>query len=86
MAVLEVQRYMDDVPLDKKENSLEWWRHLEHVYPNLAVVVRKKCNFVATSVPCERVFSKTGNLLSERRTRLTTSKIKQIMFLNMNLL
>ncbi|XP_050676592.1 zinc finger BED domain-containing protein 6-like [Leptidea sinapis] len=43
-----------------------------------------RCNIVATSVPCERMFTKTGSILSERRTRLTTSKVAQIMFLNVN--
>lgn len=84
LAVLEVQRYMDDIPLDHKVNSLEWWKSHVHVYPNLAVLVREKCNFVATSVPCKRVCSKTGNILAQRRTRLTTSKVKQMIFLKMN--
>jgi len=39
---------------------------------------------VATSVPSERVFSKSGQLISERRSRLTSKNVQMIMFLNGN--
>ncbi len=41
------------------------------------------CN-VATSVPCERIFSKTGNILTEKRKRLKSKKVSQIVFINYN--
>lgn len=84
-AITEVQRYMDEEPLDRKKNPLKWWKENCHFYPNLSHVVRTRCHVVATSVPCERVFSKAGCLISERRTRLTTKKVKELMFLNMNI-
>lgn len=40
---------------------------------------------IATSVPCERVFSRAGQVVTEKRSRLTTSKISQILFLNHNM-
>lgn len=39
----------------------------------------------ATSVPCERIFSKTGQIISERRNRLSHNKVEKIIFLNANL-
>lgn len=33
---------------------------------------------MATSVPYERVFSKTGQIISEKRNRLTSSKASEI--------
>ncbi|KAJ8709373.1 hypothetical protein PYW07_009199 [Mythimna separata] len=83
-AVIEVQRYLELPILGRKENSLEWWRTFEHSFPNLAVLARRRLNFLATSVPCERLFSKAGNILNERRTRLGVRKVQQLLFLNSN--
>lgn len=84
MAMQEIHRYLEDIPISRKENPLLWWKNHIHAYPNLSYLVRTKCNMVATSVPCERIFSKTGIILSERRTRLTSRKVQQLTFLNMN--
>ncbi|KAJ8729014.1 hypothetical protein PYW07_006710 [Mythimna separata] len=77
-AVIEVQRYLELPILGRKENPLEWWRTFEHSFPNLAVLARRRLNFLATSVPCERLFSKAGNILNERRTRLGVRKVQQL--------
>ncbi|CAI6353002.1 unnamed protein product [Macrosiphum euphorbiae] len=39
----------------------------------------------ATSVPSERVFSKAGQVLTQRRSRLTTSKVEKLIFVQANL-
>ncbi|XP_049877872.1 zinc finger BED domain-containing protein 4-like [Pectinophora gossypiella] len=83
-AILEVQRYLDLPPLGRVEDPLQWWHTFQHSYPHLAVLARKKLNFLATSVPCERLFSKAGNILNERRTRLGVRKVQQLLFLNFN--
>ena len=36
----------------------------------------------ATSIPSERLFSKAGQLLSERRSRLKPKNVDKILFLN----
>ncbi|KAL0808545.1 hypothetical protein ABMA28_012990 [Loxostege sticticalis] len=83
-AILEVQRYLDLPVLGRKENPLEWWRTFQASFPNLAILARRRLNFLATSVPCERLFSKAGNILNDRRTRLGVRKVQQIIFLNSN--
>lgn len=55
-AILEVQRYLE-LPLIEKKKPSEWWRTFKHSFPNLAALARKRLNFMATSVPCERLFS-----------------------------
>ena len=37
---------------------------------------------MASSVPAERVFSKAGELLSKKTTRLKDNKVNKILFLN----
>lgn len=83
-AVQEVQRYFDDKPIQRKEDPLAWWKDHVKVYPNLATLARTHLAMVATSVPCERMFSKAGIILSDRRTRLQTRKVKELIFLNAN--
>lgn len=36
----------------------------------------------ATSVPCERIFSSAGLVLSDRRCRLKSEKVNMLLFLH----
>lgn len=83
-AIVEVDRYLEEPLLKRSENPLEWWRKNAYNYPHLSELVKLKFGTVATSVPCERLFSKSGQLISDRRNRITSDKVKQIMFVNQN--
>ena len=84
--------YVDDEISPRRDESGayncpgKWWLTHKHVrvYPNLASIYRMNCN-VATSVPCERMLSKTGLVISDRRASLKTKKVMQLMFLNVNM-
>jgi len=52
---------------------------------NVAIGGDSTSNVPATSVPSERVFSKAGQVLTQRRSRLTTSKVEKIIFIQANL-
>lgn len=83
-AILEVQNYLDDALVPRTEDPLEWWKKNFYNFPHLSILVRRMFCCQATSVPCERVFSKTGLLINDRRCNLKTEKVKQIIFLNKN--
>lgn len=83
-AVMEIQRYLEDDVLQREQNPLEWWCENKHNYPFLSKVARQKLCALGTSEPCERLFSKAGNLLNDRRTRLSSKRVEQILFLNSN--
>ncbi|XP_072375369.1 E3 SUMO-protein ligase ZBED1-like [Diabrotica undecimpunctata] len=83
-AIIEVQRYLEEDLADRNEDPLQWWRDHSYNYPHLSKVVIEKFGTVATSVPCERIFSKSGQLISERRSRLSVNKVEKLMFLNAN--
>lgn len=83
-AIIEIQRYLEEDLLDKNKDPLKWWRDHSYKYPYLLKVVVEKFGTVATSVPCERVFSKSGQLISERRARLSQNKVEKLMFLYVN--
>ncbi|XP_036336147.1 zinc finger BED domain-containing protein 1-like [Rhagoletis pomonella] len=90
-AVLEVDKYLGEPILPRKtlqgknNDPLFWWCQRKHIYPRLFQIVKTRLCISATSVPCERIFSHAGQIVSERRERLDTSKISQVVFLNYNL-
>ncbi|XP_039761896.1 zinc finger BED domain-containing protein DAYSLEEPER-like [Pararge aegeria] len=89
-AIREMRLYLDDEILPRQgvdgkwNDPSEWWLRHSKIYPTLAEIYRSRCNIVITSVPCERIFSKAGYILNERRTRLSSSKLEKLVFLNVN--
>lgn len=45
---------------------------------------KKFLSVPATSVPAERIFSKTGQLISERRSRIKAKNVDMLIFINQN--
>lgn len=82
-AMLEVKGYLSEQLIPRTADPLEWWRSL--VYKNLCPVMKTRLCIVATSVPSERIFSKTGQIISDRRNRLSHGKVRELVFLNTNL-
>lgn len=84
-SVLEVRAFVEEPLVPRSSNPLIWWQSRGVVYPRLCEVMKRRLCIVATSVPSERIFSKTGQIISERRNRLSSSKVSQLVFLNANL-
>ena len=42
MAIQEVDKYLQDTPIERSENPLLWWKDHQRVYPNLAHLVRTR--------------------------------------------
>lgn len=83
-ATEELEMYLKEPVISRTNCPLDWWRTHKLIYPILFKIFKCKCNIMVSSVPCERAFSKAGYIINDRRTRLTTSKVAQIMFLNAN--
>nr|CAI5867975.1 unnamed protein product [Callosobruchus analis] len=83
-ALIEINRFLNASHLYKDKNPLLWWQQNQHLYPTLAKLVQDKFCILATSVPCERLFSKAGTIINERRTRLSAKHVQKILFLNVN--
>jgi len=84
-AIIEVRQYLEEPHIERHEDPLAWWKSRVSVYPTLANMAKKHLCIVATSVPSERVFSKSGQLISERRSRLSHKNVQMTMFLNANI-
>lgn len=82
----EVWHYFNTAPVDlcTKISALEWWKSHEVLYPNMSVLAKHYLCITASSVPCERVFSKGGWLVSKRRSSLSPNTVSQLMFLACN--
>ena len=81
-AMMEMWAYLAEPLLPRTSDPLAWWRKCSPVYKSL---MKTRLCIVATSVPSERVFSKTGQIISDRRNRLSPSKVRELVFLNANL-
>lgn len=84
-AVMEVRSYLEEPLIKRGEDPLSWWQAKASVFPHLVKVMEGRLCIVATSVPSERVFSKTGQILTERRNRISPAKLRHLTFLNANL-
>ncbi|KAL3977095.1 protein phosphatase 1L [Sarotherodon galilaeus] len=65
-ANIEVQRYMMEPNIGRLEDPLKYWERQKYVYPHLYKLALTYLCTPASSVPCERVFSKAGEILSKK--------------------
>ena len=78
----ELSNYMKEPYLPRHENPLSYWKTNSVKYPILATLAKEYICIMATSVPSERVFSKTGEIISKKRNRLKDNIVNKILFLN----
>lgn len=83
--IRELDKYLEEDILNRSSDPLIWWEERKTIYPMLYAYMKKRLCLLATSVPCERIFSKAGSILTEKRSRITSSKVNQILFLNQNM-
>lgn len=81
-ATVEVQRYMADPLIPWTEDQLLFWATRKTVYPHLYRLALQFLCTPASTVPCERIFSKAGEIISKKRNRLGSRTVEQILFLN----
>jgi hypothetical protein len=77
----ELDRYLND-PVFDGENVLGWWKSNADVYPCLAEMARDYLAIPGTSVPSERRFSASGDMITAKRSRLSAQTIKAAMCLH----
>ena len=82
---LELAKYLEEPLVTSDVDPIKWWSEKKHAYPKLYEIFLQKFCIAATSVPSERIFSKAGQILVDRRNRLSGKKLTKILFLNKNL-
>ncbi|XP_029991479.1 zinc finger BED domain-containing protein 1-like [Sphaeramia orbicularis] len=84
-ATIEVGKYLQEPFIPRSADPLAYWKERAVVFPHLHKLSNKFLCIPATSVPCERVFSKAGEVITKKRNRLHPSTAEKRIFLNKNL-
>jgi hypothetical protein len=66
----------------RSTDVLGWWKEHSDRHPRLVRMARDYLAIPATSAPAERVFSRAGDLITDRRGSLSDATIQACMFLN----
>ncbi|CAG5093187.1 Similar to Putative AC9 transposase (Zea mays) [Cotesia congregata] len=80
---IQLRQYFSRPALQRRQNPnpLVVWESIKYEYPHLWSVARKFLLIVATSVPCERLFSHAGLISNQLRSRLSPQHLNQLVFL-----
>ena len=81
---VEISTYLDLPVVEMDSDPLQWWKHEEKHLP-LAVLAKKYLCICGTSVPSERLFSKSGFIVDAFRSCLMPEKVNMLTFLAKNL-
>ena len=76
--------YLKEPRLDAEEDPLKWWKGHEEIYPILSKVAKKYLSVPATSTASERLFSKSGKIVTPTRPSLKPEKVEMLVFLAKN--
>ncbi len=80
----EFVMYENEKEIGRNENPLEWWRLNKSKYPRISKMAYRYLSIMASSAPSERMFSASGHLTSDKRSRLTPDNANLLLFLNKN--
>jgi hypothetical protein len=83
---IELETYLDLPRLNTpKVDGLGWWKAQQHSFPLLAECARKYHCIPASSAPSERLFSASGNLVSQKRGSLNPKNVHMQIYLQRNM-
>ncbi|CAF2958136.1 unnamed protein product [Rotaria sp. Silwood2] len=86
MEKTELDLYLEDVTrIDNNTNVLSYWNSNKSLYPNLAQIAKRILSIPATNTSVERLFSHSGNTVTNRRRRLDADKVNNLLFIKRNL-
>lgn len=66
------------------DDILMWWRHNVCNYPVMANLAKIILATPATSAPAERIFSLAGDIVTKKRSNLSSFKLNYIIFIHEN--
>lgn len=63
---------------------MDWWQKNQENFPYLSVLARIYLSVNPTSVASERIFSKAGYIINNKRSNLKEKKLNQFIFISEN--
>lgn len=73
--------YLSSAVSSLKSSPLEEWEDMKTMFLLLYKQARMFLVIIASSVPCERLFSKTGATITKTRNRLSGKHLEKLLFL-----
>jgi len=80
-----IELYLESPLVKLSCNPYDWWTINRGILPHIAGIARNYLCIPATSVASERLFSKCGLLISDRRASLKANNVEKIVFLSQNM-
>ncbi|KAL3969666.1 collagen type XXVI alpha (EMI domain-containing protein 2) [Sarotherodon galilaeus] len=71
--------YKAEPKIDVGECPLQWWLKREGAHARLAPIAHKYLSTLATTVPCERLFSHSGHMIQNKRASLSSDNVNRIV-------
>ncbi|XP_064117699.1 zinc finger BED domain-containing protein 4-like [Macrobrachium nipponense] len=75
---VDLRRYLEEPIIPRDSDPICWWKDHSQLLPLMTDPVKKILCIPTTSVPSERVFSRAGELLSERRNHLSDENVSML--------
>ena len=78
----EIEEYTMSDRAHENADILLWWKNHQSIYPNLSRMARDFLSIQATSVPVERLFSRSSLLIRKHRNRLKKDIARELLCIN----
>ncbi|KAE9525642.1 hypothetical protein AGLY_014169 [Aphis glycines] len=76
--IIELDKYFNEPAIGRHGNPLAWWNGRQKLYPRIFILAKKRLCITASSVPCERLFSKASNIITDQRSRSKPDKVSKL--------
>lgn len=83
-SIILMRQYIESKVLPMDTDPIEYWSSQSQFPSAFADFAKKILCIPATSVPSERIFSKTGQVISERRSNLKPKNVNILIFVGQN--
>ena len=81
MALYHLQVDEDGNKVSVFNDPLPWWKGNYNRFPLVAALARQMLAIPATSAQSERLFSKAGQIVTDRRSSLGSDSVELLLFL-----
>ncbi|KAL2083380.1 hypothetical protein ACEWY4_021153 [Coilia grayii] len=78
-ALFQLESYLSEPPIGRKNNPFHYWRDNQARLPTLAATAAKFLSAPCTSVESERLFSAVSLIIDEHRSRLTPEHLGMLV-------
>ncbi|KAJ8896635.1 hypothetical protein PR048_001979 [Dryococelus australis] len=82
--IIMLRQYLERNNADDNVDPTLFWKVRGNDFPSLQTCANKFLSAQVTSVPTERIFSKTGLAISERRSHIKPKNMDRLVFINHN--